>query len=36
MKQANLDPDSWLVVKNLLNQLHIVNRTTGKIEILTY
>lgn len=36
MIQANLDPGSWLVVKNLLNELHVVNRTTGKIQILTY
>ncbi|ACV64879.1 hypothetical protein Dtox_4212 [Desulfofarcimen acetoxidans DSM 771] len=34
MSRAKLNPDNWLVVKNLLDCLHLKHRTTGKKRVL--
>jgi hypothetical protein len=34
IKKARLNPDNWLVVKNLTNELHIVHRTSGKQKVI--
>lgn len=34
IKTAKLNPDNWLVVKNLPNELHIVHRTSGKQRVI--
>lgn len=30
IKSAGLNPGNWLVVKNLVDELHIVHRETGR------
>ncbi|WP_412761269.1 DUF6906 family protein [Parageobacillus thermoglucosidasius] len=34
IKQARLNPDNWLVVKNLPDELHIVHRETGRQRVI--
>lgn len=34
MKKAKLNPDNWLVTKNLPDALYIVHRTTGNERVL--
>jgi hypothetical protein len=34
IKKARLNPDNWLVVKNLTTELHIVHRTSGKQKVI--
>jgi len=34
MKKCRLNPDNWLVVKNLQTELHIINRETGQARVL--
>lgn len=33
---AGLDPRSWVVVKNLEEELHIVHRETGRLKVITF
>lgn len=34
IKGAGLNPDNWLVVKNLPSQLHMVHRNTNSTRII--
>jgi hypothetical protein len=34
IKTAGFNPDNWLVVKNLSNQLHLIHRNTGTTKII--
>jgi|HigsolmetaGSP12D_1036236.scaffolds.fasta_scaffold00847_11 hypothetical protein len=34
IKWAKLNPDNWLIVKNLPDELHIVHRETGTLKII--
>ncbi|MGG1618273.1 DUF6906 family protein [Paenibacillus sp. NRS-1781] len=34
IKEANLNPDNWLVFKVEPAAMHIVHRTTGKTQII--
>ncbi len=36
LKEARLNPDNWLVVKNLPSQMELVNRDTGRLKRLLY
>ncbi len=36
LKEARLNPDNWLVVKNLPGQMVLVNRDTGRLKNLLY
>ena len=35
MTSAELNPNDWLVVKNLDAELHLVNRTNNSIKIIS-
>ncbi|QPA33441.1 hypothetical protein ISX45_18945 (plasmid) [Anoxybacillus caldiproteolyticus] len=34
IKKARLNPDNWLVVKNLTTELHLVHRTSGNQRVI--
>lgn len=34
LKEVRLNPDNWLIVKNLQNELHLVHRETGQPKII--
>jgi len=34
MARAKLNPDNWLVVKNLPDSLHLEHRITGRARVL--
>jgi hypothetical protein len=34
IEAARLNPDNWLIVKNLPDQLHIVHRDTGNERVI--
>lgn len=34
IKWCGLNPDNWLVVKNLPDELHIVHRETGRLRVI--
>jgi len=36
LKRCRLNPDNWLVVKFLTEELHVVNRQTRKVRIIRY
>lgn len=36
IKKAGLNPNNWLVVKNIAGQLHLINRETGRPRKILY
>ncbi|MCT8138616.1 hypothetical protein H1D32_13215 [Anaerobacillus sp. CMMVII] len=36
IKEARLNPDNWLIVKNLPDCLHIVHRESGTIKRIVF
>lgn len=34
VKEAGLNPENWLIVKNLHNEMHLVHRVSGRIRII--
>lgn len=34
IKYNGLNPENWLVSKNLLEEMHLVHRYTGKLKII--
>jgi hypothetical protein len=34
IRYVQLNPDNWLVVKSLPNELHIMHRETGSIRVI--
>lgn len=36
IKQRGLNPENWLVMKNLPKEMHIVHRVTGKTKVLVF
>ncbi|MFC0188209.1 DUF6906 family protein [Fictibacillus aquaticus] len=35
MAEKGLNPNNWLITKNVSGQVHLVNRTSGKQRIVT-
>jgi len=36
LKESGLNPENWLVVKNITGQLQLINRTTGRQRVILY
>ncbi|WP_209121552.1 hypothetical protein [Alkalihalobacillus sp. BA299] len=34
IKEVGLNPNNWLVSKNLQEELHIVHRETGRLKVI--
>jgi hypothetical protein len=34
IRSSGLYPENWLIIKNLPNKLHLVNRESGKAKII--